>query len=122
MSPDQVPDLRGYYGAYGGRFIPETLALPLEQLDGAFRSALSDPAFLDERIRFQSDLLADRALGRFGWHVDTLAGYVELPAVIRATQAALLVTTEPQRYPAMSTVTIHQAETILGVTESNQFF
>ncbi|MBM3981806.1 MAG: tryptophan synthase subunit beta [Planctomycetes bacterium] len=40
-----VPDTRGRFGAYGGRFVPETLMFALEQLDAAYRAAKADPAF-----------------------------------------------------------------------------
>jgi tryptophan synthase beta chain len=43
-----VPDARGYFGAYGGRFIPETLAAPLDELERAFRAAWADGAFRTE--------------------------------------------------------------------------
>jgi tryptophan synthase beta chain len=39
------PDPRGYYGQYGGRFVPETLAAPVEQLERAYLDARADPAF-----------------------------------------------------------------------------
>jgi len=39
------PDTQGYYGDYGGRFVPETLMAPLEALDRAYRSAGRDRAF-----------------------------------------------------------------------------
>jgi tryptophan synthase beta chain len=39
------PDVRGYYGAYGGRFVPETLAAPIEALERAYFDARSDKAF-----------------------------------------------------------------------------
>ena len=39
-------DLHGpYFGEYGGRFVPESLVLALDELEAAFRSAWSDPAF-----------------------------------------------------------------------------
>jgi tryptophan synthase beta chain len=40
-----VPDARGYYGEYGGRFVPETLIPALDELTEAFTTALADPAF-----------------------------------------------------------------------------
>jgi tryptophan synthase beta chain len=43
-----VPDARGRFGAYGGRFVPETLMFALDQLDRAYREATADPAFLAE--------------------------------------------------------------------------
>ncbi len=39
------PDSRGYYGAYGGRFVPETLVAPVEELERAYFSARADPDF-----------------------------------------------------------------------------
>ena len=42
------PDARGYFGAYGGRFVPETLVNPIEQLERAYREARKDPAFTRE--------------------------------------------------------------------------
>jgi tryptophan synthase beta chain len=43
-----VPDLRGRFGPYGGRFVPETLMFALDQLDRAYREAKADPAFVAE--------------------------------------------------------------------------
>jgi tryptophan synthase beta chain len=42
------PDERGYWGDYGGRFVPETLAAPLEDLTSAFFDCKSDPEFWSE--------------------------------------------------------------------------
>ncbi|HEX5214811.1 MAG TPA: tryptophan synthase subunit beta [Vicinamibacterales bacterium] len=42
------PDARGYFGAFGGRFVPETLVAPVEELDAAYRAARIDPAFVAE--------------------------------------------------------------------------
>ena len=39
------PDARGYFGGFGGRFVPETLVAPVEQLERAYRDARSDPSF-----------------------------------------------------------------------------
>lgn len=44
----QVPDARGRFGPYGGRFVPETLMAALDQLDRAYREAKADPAFTAE--------------------------------------------------------------------------
>jgi len=40
------PDARGYYGAYGGRFVPETLVAPVEELERAYFEARADEGFL----------------------------------------------------------------------------
>ena len=42
------PDARGYYGAYGGRFVPETLVAPIEALEREYLAARQDPAFAAE--------------------------------------------------------------------------
>ena len=42
------PDARGYFGAFGGRFVPETLVAPVEELDAAYRKARIDPSFVAE--------------------------------------------------------------------------
>jgi tryptophan synthase beta chain len=39
------PDERGHWGAYGGRYVPETLMASLEELTGAYFSARKDPDF-----------------------------------------------------------------------------
>jgi len=43
-----LPDSRGRFGPYGGRFVPETLMSPLQELEEAWRSARADPGFLKE--------------------------------------------------------------------------
>ncbi|MBZ0297788.1 MAG: tryptophan synthase subunit beta [Anaerolineae bacterium] len=40
-----VPDERGYYGEFGGRFVPETLIPALDDLTAAYTEAMADPAF-----------------------------------------------------------------------------
>ena len=41
----QVPDARGRYGAFGGRFVPETLTQALDQLAGQYAEACGDAGF-----------------------------------------------------------------------------
>ncbi|MEP7306401.1 MAG: tryptophan synthase subunit beta [Acidobacteriota bacterium] len=45
------PDARGYFGEFGGRYIPETLVEPVEQLERAYFEARDDPAFQAELDR-----------------------------------------------------------------------
>jgi tryptophan synthase beta chain len=42
------PDATGHFGPYGGRFVPEVLMAPLEELEIAYREASADPAFQAE--------------------------------------------------------------------------
>ena len=50
MSTDPFtgPDERGRYGSYGGRFVPETLMSPLQELEAAYRAAAEDAEFQSE--------------------------------------------------------------------------
>ena len=50
-----VPDARGHYGPFGGRYVAETLVPPLEELTLAWEKAWADPAFRAE----YEDLLAN---------------------------------------------------------------
>jgi tryptophan synthase beta chain len=42
------PDIRGHFGAYGGRFVAETLMPPVLDLERAYEAARADPAFQAE--------------------------------------------------------------------------
>ncbi|MFN2461015.1 MAG: tryptophan synthase subunit beta [Candidatus Velthaea sp.] len=42
------PDDRGYFGRFGGKFVPEVLVEALAQLERAMNAAFADPAFWDE--------------------------------------------------------------------------
>lgn len=46
-----VPDSRGRFGPYGGRYVPETLMYALEQLTQAYTEAREDPSFQNELDR-----------------------------------------------------------------------
>ena len=41
----QLPDLSGYYGQFGGKFIPETLISALDELELAYSEASADADF-----------------------------------------------------------------------------
>ncbi|MDN6179691.1 MAG: tryptophan synthase subunit beta [Halomonas subglaciescola] len=49
----QMPDARGHFGPYGGRFVSETLSFALEDLEKTYASLRNDPAFQAE---FDRDL------------------------------------------------------------------
>jgi tryptophan synthase beta chain len=57
MSSPKTPDAGGHFGPYGGRYVPETLMAPLEELERAYYEARQDPAFQSEL----ADLLANYA-------------------------------------------------------------
>ena len=41
-------DELGYFGSFGGRFMPEALVAALDELTVAWQDAMADPAFLEE--------------------------------------------------------------------------
>src|SRR5690349_22896794 len=45
-STTTVPDERGYFGEFGGRFVPETLMPALDELVVAYREAMADEGFV----------------------------------------------------------------------------
>jgi len=54
MNSISQPDSLGHWGPYGGRFVPETLMAPLEELTAAYESARADESFenqLDQLLR-----------------------------------------------------------------------
>jgi tryptophan synthase beta chain len=62
------------YGIYGGRYVPETLITPLDELEAGWREAWADPAFRAELELFQREFVgrptplyfAERLSERFG--------------------------------------------------------
>ncbi|MFS9340647.1 tryptophan synthase subunit beta [Streptococcus australis] len=44
----QLPDEKGFYGKFGGQFVPETLMTAVIELDKAYREAKADPNFQAE--------------------------------------------------------------------------
>jgi len=45
------PDARGYFGEFGGRYVPETLVEPIEELERAYLAARDDAGFQGELSR-----------------------------------------------------------------------
>jgi tryptophan synthase beta chain len=48
MNLTSGPDTLGHFGPYGGRYVPEVLMSPLEELEQAYAEARKDPAFQSE--------------------------------------------------------------------------
>jgi len=44
----KLPDNKGYFGEYGGKFVPEVLVAPLAELESAYAEAYADTRFWDE--------------------------------------------------------------------------
>ncbi|MFZ5981872.1 MAG: tryptophan synthase subunit beta, partial [Candidatus Zixiibacteriota bacterium] len=46
--PRPVPDREGYFGEYGGRYVPDLLIKILEEITRAYYEAKADPAYREE--------------------------------------------------------------------------
>jgi len=47
-APEIMPGPGGHFGPYGGRYVPEVLMSPIEELEQAYLAARTDPAFQAE--------------------------------------------------------------------------
>jgi tryptophan synthase beta chain len=48
IAASTVPDAQGHFGPYGGRFVPETLVHPLQELEDEYLRSQADPEFQRE--------------------------------------------------------------------------
>ncbi|HUS36501.1 MAG TPA: tryptophan synthase subunit beta [Verrucomicrobiae bacterium] len=48
VAESTVPDTQGHFGQYGGRYVPETLMHPLQELEAEYFRAAKDPEFQRE--------------------------------------------------------------------------
>ncbi len=48
MSTYTLPDVKGHFGMYGGKYIPETLVQAITELEEAYSNIKDDPAFNEE--------------------------------------------------------------------------
>ncbi|MHB1136152.1 MAG: tryptophan synthase subunit beta [Coriobacteriia bacterium] len=73
-----TPDAQGFYGPYGGTFVPETVVPALQELAASYEEAIEDVAFLEEFISLLRDYV-----GRPSplYRADRLAEAVGLGAV-----------------------------------------
>ncbi|NOY86639.1 MAG: tryptophan synthase subunit beta [Deltaproteobacteria bacterium] len=55
MSHVSLPDAKGFFGAFGGRFVPEILAPAVDELNAAFQKARKDEAFRQDLAAVMRD-------------------------------------------------------------------
>lgn len=53
--PSTLPDTRGHYGIFGGKYVPEALQAALAELEREFNAAVADPEFMAELDRLRRD-------------------------------------------------------------------
>jgi tryptophan synthase beta chain len=57
MTAPQMPDARGRFGEFGGRFVPETVMGALDELVAGWEEAKADPAYLADVESFGRDFV-----------------------------------------------------------------
>ncbi len=50
-----LPDKKGHFGPYGGRFVPETLTFALDELEACYRNSRIDRSFRRELAQYLSE-------------------------------------------------------------------
>lgn len=68
------PDISGHFGKYGGKFVPETLIAPLQELEEIYLKVQDDPSFQNALMQLHKDYsgrptpltFADRLTEHFG--------------------------------------------------------
>ncbi|MCC6231380.1 MAG: tryptophan synthase subunit beta [Verrucomicrobiales bacterium] len=53
----QVPDMEGHFGPFGGRYVPETLVHPLQELEAEYFRCQQDPKFQEELSYYLSEFV-----------------------------------------------------------------
>ena len=53
----KIPDSKGHFGIYGGRFVPETVMPALIELEKAYREQRNDKDFIRELRSLRKDFI-----------------------------------------------------------------
>ncbi len=53
MSANKLPDNRGYFGLFGGRFVPETLVPAFHELEAAYDRAKAAGEIVPGAMKFR---------------------------------------------------------------------
>ncbi|EAG9433247.1 tryptophan synthase subunit beta [Listeria monocytogenes] len=70
----QAPDENGFYGKFGGRFVPETLMKAVKELDEAYRASKTDPVFQKELNYYLKEYVGRETPLYFAEQLTTHAG------------------------------------------------
>ncbi|HET7327218.1 MAG TPA: tryptophan synthase subunit beta [Nocardioidaceae bacterium] len=68
------PDARGHFGRFGGRFMPEALIGPLDELEQHWRDAMADDTFTAEFTKMLSEYAGVPSLLYDATHLSQVAG------------------------------------------------
>src|ERR1700690_3141650 len=79
-----------------------------------------EPAAFPRRVRLDSHLALEERVRGLRRHIDAVAGAIEFPAVIDATQTALFVAPEEQRRAPVRAVRGDETDFAVRITEGNE--
>ncbi|WP_239254866.1 tryptophan synthase subunit beta [Listeria ilorinensis] len=69
-----APDQNGFFGSYGGRFVPETLMQAILELEDAYRASKKDPDFQKELSYYLTHYVGRKTPLYFAEQLTTYAG------------------------------------------------
>ncbi|GIV00775.1 MAG: tryptophan synthase subunit beta [Actinomycetota bacterium] len=75
MAPPELPDARGRFGPYGGRYVPEVLIPALEELAAAWAELREDPAFRGELAALLRDYVGRPSPLTYAGRLSEALGY-----------------------------------------------
>ncbi|WP_053366816.1 tryptophan synthase subunit beta [Bacillus sp. FJAT-27245] len=74
MKTYTMPDERGHFGTFGGRYVPETLMQAILQMEDAYREAKNDPLFQHELDRLLKEYVGRETPLYFAENLTSHAG------------------------------------------------
>ena len=74
MNTYTLPNEKGHYGKFGGRFVPETLMKAVIELDEAYKKVKNDPSFQEEINRLLKDYVGRETPLYFAENLTKYAG------------------------------------------------
>jgi tryptophan synthase beta chain len=74
MNTYTLPNEKGHYGKFGGRFVPETLMKAVIELDEAYKKAKNDPSFQENINRLLKDYVGRETPLYFAENLTKYAG------------------------------------------------
>ena len=69
-----LPDKNGHFGLYGGKYVPETLMAPLEELESAYKTFLKDKKFKSLLKNYMADYIGRATPLYFAEHLTEALG------------------------------------------------
>lgn len=77
-SDSQLPDAKGRFGKFGGRFVPETLVAALDQLQSEYEKAQGDPEFQNRLDALLKDFVGRPSPLYFAKRLSDLCGGAQI--------------------------------------------